>query len=84
MIADSIKTAGRSKDHVFRHHRPQSDATPRVLAAQDLGGSVFLETADIAWLKPTAPNLARLTVPIPAGFREVPVARILSAARRRT
>jgi hypothetical protein len=56
----------------------------RVLAAQDLGGSVFLETADIAWLKPTAPNLARLTVPIPAGFREVPVARILSAARRRT
>jgi hypothetical protein len=29
MIADSIKTAGRSKDHVFRHHRPQSDAACR-------------------------------------------------------
>src|SRR5580700_6872117 len=29
-------------------------------------------------------NRAGLTVPIPAGFREVPVARILSAARRRT
>jgi len=30
------------------------------------------ETADINWLPPTAQNLAKLTVPIPAGFRQVP------------
>ena len=29
-------------------------------------------TADITWLRPTEQNLARLTVPIPAGFRQVP------------
>jgi hypothetical protein len=32
------------------------------------------QTADFTWLPPTAQNLARLTVPIPAGFRRVPVA----------
>jgi hypothetical protein len=32
------------------------------------------QTADITWLPPTAQNLARLTVPIPAGFRRVPLA----------
>jgi hypothetical protein len=26
-----------------------------------------------AWLSPTAQNLAKLTVPIPAGFRQVPL-----------
>lgn len=30
-------------------------------------------TASISWLTPTAANLARLTVPIPAGFRQVPL-----------
>jgi hypothetical protein len=29
-------------------------------------------TADITWLRPTGQNLAKLTVPIPAGFRQVP------------
>jgi hypothetical protein len=29
------------------------------------------QTADITWLPPTAQNLAKLTVPIPAGFRRV-------------
>jgi hypothetical protein len=32
------------------------------------------QTADITWLPPTAQNLARLTVPIPAGFRRIPLA----------
>jgi hypothetical protein len=32
------------------------------------------QTADFTWLPPTAQNLAELTVPIPAGFRQVPVA----------
>jgi len=31
------------------------------------------QTADFTWLPPTASNLAKLTVPIPAGFRHVPV-----------
>ncbi|HUB37553.1 MAG TPA: hypothetical protein VMA72_01745 [Streptosporangiaceae bacterium] len=30
-----------------------------------------LQTADISWLRPTIQNLARMTVPIPAGFRQV-------------
>jgi hypothetical protein len=29
------------------------------------------QTANFTWLPPTAQNLARLTVPVPAGFREV-------------
>lgn len=31
----------------------------------------FRQTADFAWLPPTAQNLASLTVPVPAGFRKV-------------
>jgi hypothetical protein len=31
------------------------------------------QTADFTWLPPTAQNLAKLTVPIPVGFRHVPV-----------
>lgn len=36
-------------------------------------GMSGLLTANITWLPPNAQNLARLTVPIPAGFRHVPV-----------
>jgi hypothetical protein len=32
------------------------------------------QTADITWLKPAEQNLAKLTVPIPARFRQVPLA----------
>jgi hypothetical protein len=32
---------------------------------------VLQQTADFTWLPPATPNLARLTVPIPAGFRHV-------------
>jgi hypothetical protein len=38
------------------------------------GTPLFQETADITWLPPTAQNLAKLTVPIPAGFRQVSLA----------
>ncbi len=34
------------------------------------------QTADITWLPPTRQNLARLTVPIPGGFRELPLAGV--------
>jgi hypothetical protein len=41
------------------------------------GAEILRQTADITWLSPTASNLARLTVPIPAGFRRVPLIRAL-------
>jgi hypothetical protein len=41
-----------------------------VTAAADAGGDG--EQADVQWLPPTAANLAKLTVPIPAGFTEMP------------
>jgi hypothetical protein len=37
-------------------------------------------TADITWLPPTTQNLAKLTVPIPAGFRRVPLAEAVTPA----
>lgn len=44
----------------------------RVVISLTGGTSVTQQTADITWLKPTVQNQARLTVPIPAGFRQVP------------
>lgn len=35
------------------------------------GGPGVHQTANIAWLPPTTQNLAKLTVPVPAGFRQV-------------
>ena len=42
------------------------------------GTPVQKQTVDIAWLPATAQNLAKLTVPIPAGFRRVSPAGISS------
>ena len=36
------------------------------------------QTADITWLGPSAQNLARLSVPIPAGYRQVPLAQVVT------
>lgn len=36
---------------------------------------VLRQTADFTWLPPTSQNLAKLTVPIPAGFRRVSYSR---------
>jgi hypothetical protein len=49
----------------------------RVVVRSAAGTPVLRQTADITWFKPTAQNLARLTVPVPAGFRQVSLARIL-------
>jgi len=40
----------------------------------------FWQTADITWLPPTAQNLAKLTVPVPAGFRQVPLTQLVHPA----
>lgn len=45
------------------------------LSAQ--AAEVVQQTADIRWLPPTTRNLARLAVSIPAGFRRVPLIRVL-------
>jgi hypothetical protein len=46
----------------------------RVVIRPISGQPGLWQTADVSWLPPTAPNLAKLTVPIPAGFRKVPFA----------
>ena len=43
----------------------------RVVVRSAPGAPVIHQAADITWLPPTAQNLAKLTVPIPAGFRHV-------------
>jgi hypothetical protein len=43
----------------------------RVVARAAPGEPVFRLTANITWLAPSPQNLARLAVPIPAGFRKV-------------
>jgi hypothetical protein len=64
-----------------RRHSPISETiwvTPgtylpvRVVVRSAPGAPVVLrQTADISWLQPTAENLARLAIPIPAGFRRI-------------
>jgi hypothetical protein len=58
---------------------PSSYLPVRVAVRTVLGDLVQRQTANITWLAPTAQNLARLTVPVPAGFREVPVAAAAAA-----
>jgi hypothetical protein len=43
----------------------------RVVVRSATGQPVFRLTANIRWLEPAPQNLAKLTVPIPAGFRRV-------------
>ena len=52
---------------------PSSYLPVRVTAQSAAGLSPTRQTADFTWLQPTTQNLAKLTVPIPAGFRKVPL-----------
>jgi hypothetical protein len=56
---------------------PGSYLPVRVVTRSAFGGHVVRQTADIAWLAPTARNLAKLTVPIPAAFHRVPLGPLL-------
>jgi hypothetical protein len=49
----------------------------RVAVRPAAGQSGPWQTADITWLPPTAQNLARLAVPVPAGFRQVPLTQLV-------
>jgi hypothetical protein len=48
----------------------------RVVVGSAFGASVGPKTADITWLEPTVQNLARFTVPIPAGFSQMPPSQV--------
>jgi hypothetical protein len=50
---------------------PDTYLPVRVVVRSAPGTPVLQQTADFTWLPPTARNLAKLTVPIPAGFRKV-------------
>jgi hypothetical protein len=50
---------------------PSTYLPVRVVVRSAPGAPVIQQTADITWLPPTAQNLVKLTVPIPAGFRHV-------------
>jgi hypothetical protein len=54
----------------------------RVVMSPASGQQGPWQTADITWLEPTAQNLARLAVPVPAGFRRVPLVPILHQLSR--
>jgi hypothetical protein len=59
---------------------PRTYLPVRVVIRPAPGKSGPGQAADIAWLKPTAQNLAKLTVPIPAGFRQVPLTQPVGPA----
>ena len=52
---------------------PSTYLPVRVTVQSAAGYSPTRQTADFTWLPPTAQNVAKLAVPIPAGFREVPL-----------
>jgi hypothetical protein len=62
---------------------PDTYLPVRVMARPVPGTSVLQQTADITWLPPTTQNLAKLTVPIPAGFRRVPLAQAVTPSMQR-
>ena len=55
---------------------PRTYLPVRVTTQPVPGQSGLGQTADITWLPPTGHNLAKLTVPIPGGFRERPLAQV--------
>jgi len=56
---------------------PSSYLPVRVVVRSAPGTPAFQQTADFTWLPPTAQNLAKLTVPIPAGFRQVSLPEVV-------
>jgi hypothetical protein len=62
---------------------PRTYLPVRVVVRSARGKPVTQQTADITWLKPTAQNLAKLTVPVPAGFRKVSLPRVLLPMARK-
>ena len=55
---------------------PSTYLPVRVVVRSASGAPAVQQTADITWLSLTAQNLAKLTVPIPAGFRKVSLSAV--------
>jgi hypothetical protein len=62
---------------------PHTYLPVRVVIRSARGTPVLRQTADITWLQPTAQNLAKLAVPVPAGFRKVSLPRVLLPMARK-
>jgi hypothetical protein len=56
----------------------------RVVIRSASGQPFPWQTADISWLQPSEQNQAKLTVPIPAGFHQGPLAKGVSAISQQT
>jgi hypothetical protein len=52
---------------------PSTYLPVRAAVRSAAGYSPVQQTADFTWLQPTAQNQAKLTVPVPGGFRKVPL-----------
>jgi hypothetical protein len=76
---DAIKLSSRSGSSIAETIwvSPGTYLPVRVVIRPAFGQPGPWQTADITWLQPTAQNLARLTVPVPAGFRQVRLMPIL-------
>jgi hypothetical protein len=57
---------------------PNTYLPVRVTVQSAAGYSPTQQTADFTWLPPTAQNVAKLTVPVPAGFRKVPLIQAIT------
>ena len=77
--ADAITLTSRSGSPLTETIwvNPATYLPVRVVLRSAAGSAALQHTADITWLQPTAQNLARLAVPIPAGFRRVPFAPLV-------
>jgi hypothetical protein len=73
---DAIKLTSKSGSPIDESIwvSPATYLPVRVVARSDPGTAGQWQTADITWLRPTARNLARLSVGVPSGFHQVPFA----------
>jgi hypothetical protein len=72
---EAIELTGRPNGKISETIWVNSDTylPVRVVIRPAPGTSGPGQAADITWLKPAAQNMAKFTVPIPAGFRQVPL-----------
>jgi len=83
---DAIKLASRPSSMISETIwvSPGTYLPVRVLIRPAHGKPGPLQTADITWLRPTTQNLARMTVPIPTGFRQVKLAQAVTPILQHT
>ena len=62
---------------------PDTYLPVRVVNRSAPGTPPLQQTANFTWLPPTAQNLAKLTVPVPAGFRRVPLNEVVTPILKR-